>query len=111
MAENPVGQRIDALLKQRGFDLATLATRTGLPYATLYNLRRRADAKLSAKNADLCAAQLGTTAQFILTGIAPPADDRRAHVLSIYDSLDETGRVEIEEFAEFLRQRRAQSAK
>ena len=107
--ENPIAQRLQALLDQRGEGRADLARGTGLPYHTLNNLWRRGVAKLSAANADLCAAYLGTTQRFILIGEAPPVADRKDHLFLIYEGLDETGRRELEDFAAFLRQKRLKS--
>lgn len=110
MTNNPIAERLESLLDARGEDLAALARGTGISYHTLFNLKRREVAKLSAQNADLCAAYLGTTARFILTGEAPPSADRVALLAAIYESLDETGKREMEDFAAFLRQKRLRIA-
>lgn len=72
MIENPIAQRIQTLLDQKGEDRRGLALGSGVAYDRVNNLFRRAGAKPNAEDLPKLAAYLETSSEWLLRGGAMP---------------------------------------
>lgn len=89
MLENPIAQRIQALLDERGESRADLCRKTGIKYHSINPLWVRPAAKISAENAAAVAKYLGVSVPYILRGEADKSEtttgSEEADLIPIYN--------------------------
>jgi transcriptional regulator with XRE-family HTH domain len=72
MIENPIAERIQHLLDERNESRSSLAEGSGVAYDRVRNWFKRATSKPNAEDLLKLAAYLGTTPEYLISGVAAP---------------------------------------
>ncbi|WP_323008505.1 helix-turn-helix transcriptional regulator [Paracoccus sp. (in: a-proteobacteria)] len=104
MTQNPIFQRIQALLDRDGITLRDLERGAGIPYSRSYEWNRRENSKPNGQDALTLARFFNVPVGHIMDGDPLVEEDSKENLLHDYGELLPEGRRQAEQYVRFLLQ-------